>query len=63
MHKSIMKNILGRYLINVDYYLKYPKSYLHMYFKEEARAKRKMGLITFLDMDLDTFMAFEKGME
>lgn len=34
-----------------------------MYFKEEARAKRKMGHITFLDMDLDTFMAIEKGME
>lgn len=63
LHSAIMKNILGRDLINVDYYMKYPNSYLHMYFKEEAREKRKMGHITFLDMSLDKFVEIEKGIE
>lgn len=63
LHKSLMKNILGRDLKNVDYYLKQQKSFLHMYFKEEVREKRKMGHITFLDMELDTFREIEKGLE
>ena len=63
LHKAIMKNILGRDLINVDYYLTQAPGFLHMYFKDEAREKRKMGHITFLDMDLKTFMEIEKGIE
>lgn len=63
MHKAIMKNILGVDLKNVDYYLKCPNSYLHMYYKKDAKPQRKMGHITFLDMTLDEFLQIEKGLE
>lgn len=63
MHKAIMKNILGEDLKNVDYYMKCPNSALHMYFKRDAKKKRKMGHITFTDMTLDEFLQIEKGLE
>lgn len=57
---TIMKNILGRDMKNIDKYLAIRDSHLHMYHKKEEREKRKLGHITYTNMTIDEFNTYKK---
>lgn len=57
---TIMKNILGRDMKNLEKYMKIRNANLHMYYKKEERELRKLGHITFTDMTLDEFNEAKK---
>lgn len=52
---TIMKNILGRDMKNLDAYMKIKNAHLHMYHKSEERELRKLGHITYTDITIDEF--------
>lgn len=58
----VMKNILGESLYMVDKLKELPNAHVHMYYKKEARPKRKMGHITFTDMTYDEYKKIEENM-
>lgn len=52
--KAMMVNILGEHITDALTFLKTNKNgFLHMYGKEEAKPKRKMGHLTFIDESID----------
>ena len=55
---TIMKNILGRDMKNLDKLRSKKNSYYHSYFKEEERELRKLAHITYTNMELDEFINF-----
>lgn len=59
---AIMKNILGKDMWMVPKLGTLPNSHVHMYNKSEVRAKRKMGHVTILDMNLEEYINVEKNM-
>lgn len=50
-YKSRMKNLLGKEVYDVDRWLRHPSAKLHIYDKGKATEGRKMGHVTFLDID------------
>ncbi len=54
---TIMKNILGEDLEAAELIAEHAPEgcYVHLYGKEESKPKRKMGHITFVGMDQETF--------
>lgn len=55
IQNTLMKNILGQDVKDLSVYREFPNAYIHMYGKKENRLNRKMGHITFKDMDLEKY--------
>lgn len=53
---TIMKNILGRDMKNLEKYLQIPSRHLHMYHKKEERPLRKLGHITYENLTYDEYL-------
>lgn len=60
---TLMKNILGRDMDNLDKYMEIPYGYLHMYHKAIIKPLRKLGHITYLNMTLDEFINYKKKLK
>ena len=56
---TIMKNILGRDMKNLDKLMQIPNAHLHMYHKKEERPLRKLGHITYTDMTYEEFLFYK----
>lgn len=56
---TIMKNILGRDLKNLDKLMKIKNAHLHMYNKDEVREKRKLGHITYTDITYKEYLDYK----
>ncbi len=55
LYPTVMKNILGQDVPDVLKYRAFPNAYVHMYGKSEVRHNRKMGHITFTNMDEEKY--------
>lgn len=54
---AVMVNLLGEHIdLALQHHVGMSRSKLHLYGKKEAKNKRKMGHITFLDQDLDRIL-------
>ncbi len=60
LHKTIMKNILGRDMPNLEKLKTIPNAYYHDYKKADVRPLRKMGHITFCDITLEEYKNYLK---
>ena len=60
IHKTIMKNILGRDLVNLEKLKNIKNSYYHDYKKSVVRPLRKMGHITYIDLSLEEYKNYLK---
>ena len=60
VHKCVMKNILGRDLINIEKLKQIRGACVHMYNKEVSRPLRKMGHITYIDLNLEEYNNYLK---
>lgn len=58
LQDTVMFNILGQDMANVDEMKKYKDSFLHMYNKVDVRVNRKMGHITLINCNYDDAMKF-----
>jgi len=58
--ETIMKNILGRDLANLEKLKQIPNANVHMYNKKEVRELRKLGHITYTNMSLEEFNNYLK---
>lgn len=56
---TIMKNILGRDLKNLEKLMKIPNAHLHMYHKKEEKPLRKLGHITFCDLTYEDYLSYK----
>jgi len=57
---TLMKNILGRDLVNLEKLKRIPNAHFHWYQKNGIRELRKLGHITYTDMTLEKFKEYEK---
>ena len=57
---TIMKNILGRDLCNLEKLKLIPNASVHMYGKDEVRMLRKLGHITYVGLNLHEFINYLK---
>lgn len=57
---TVMKNILGKDLKNVEKFETIPNHYTHMYHKTVVKEFRKLGHITFTNMDLKSYLDYKK---
>lgn len=55
MFPTVMKNILGENVQNVEKCEQISNAHIHMYGKNESRPKRKMGHITFTNTDKEKY--------
>ncbi len=60
LHKTIMKNILGRDMPELEKLKNIGTSYYHDYKKSEIRPLRKMGHITYTDLSLEEYKNYLK---
>jgi len=61
--ETLMKNILGKDLINLDKLFEIPNGYIHMYHKKEKRINRKLGHITYRNMNEELFSSYKKKLK
>ncbi len=57
---TLMKNILGRDLKNLQKLEEIPNHTTHMYHKTQVKELRKLGHITYTDMTLDKYLDYKK---
>ena len=57
---TVMKNILGKDLKNVDKFETIDNHFTHMYHKTVVKEFRKLGHITFTNMDLAAYLDYKK---
>jgi 5-(carboxyamino)imidazole ribonucleotide synthase len=56
---TIMKNLLGRDMKNLDSLMNIPNAHLHLYHKTEARPLRKLGHITYTDTTYEDYLSYK----
>src|SRR5699024_4487147 len=64
LQPAVMINVLGENMPKaITALTRHPKAHVHLYGKDEAKAKRKMGHVTFIAQEADTVLQEAKAYE
>lgn len=61
--ETLMKNILGRDMKNLDKLMQIPNGYLHLYHKTVEKELRKLAHITYINTTLEEFNNYKKKLK